>query len=199
MKTLLYHNHHQLPFWHRPSQPYAAYSPALSADWMFQEWDEERDGLVLKNYKDSGGWALPMLNGLHNLDLPLLAHVSFSVQENKVQSLKRSWVQISTVPEGVDEAGLPLVVEPSESEDKPGVNVTGLWGFDNGTKSPWEFAWAKEVSEAERMTSDFWRSAFLNQLSLARQKAIQDAVSAASKAAATATYVTLFNSVPLEV
>lgn len=180
MKVLLYNNHHQLPFWHHPKQSTLLFDPVALATWVVQKWTPGKYSLP------GGGWAShawcpdpeapsatedfmwPILCGLHALDMPFLAHVSSPFVDGRVESLKRAWVQFSTIPDQeVD--GIPLCIV----DEKP--VVTCLWGWDNGTYSPYELAGVRSSKDLkpEHKTPEFWTSFFLQVLQNVRQEQIQ--------------------------
>lgn len=163
MKVALYNSHHQLPFWHRPKNPYGIFDSTLLnmlPDWTYKkdEWDEEH--YCQKTGPATEHYMLPVLNGLLALNLPgVMAHVSLCFDSNKkaVYSPKRVWVQITTESALTDANGLPVVVQ-----ENGGVAVTHLWGGDNGTYTPYQLL-GKEPVEGET-TPEFWTKFFLDQL-----------------------------------
>lgn len=166
MKVLLYPDHHQLPFWHRPIQSTLLFDPVVLATWIVQKWNtsgfyypDPAAPSATENYM----W--PILCGLHQLDLPLLAHVSSPFVGGRVESLKRKWVQFSNIPDQ-EVNGIPQCIVDGKAV------VTCLWGHDNGTYSPYELL-ATNEDLPEHKTPRFWVDFFLGILREARQTQIK--------------------------
>lgn len=109
MKVLIYHNHHHLPFWHKPANPDCIYVPGMLEGWMYNpaSWKETEPFYEFQ--------MIPVLNALHQLEIPgIMAHVSviFDAEKKMVSSAHRCWVQFSTEPmENDPNTGIPIVVK----------------------------------------------------------------------------------------
>lgn len=152
MQIALYSNHHYLPFWSHPKQPDAVFDPNAMSDWQY--------GVIEgKPVPVKETWVWPIMIGLVLIELPIMAHVSATFAEGRVEIPHRMWVQITTLPREFDPDGFPLVVK----EDV--VQVKSLWGRDNGTYDPRQlFA----VTFEERMRSSTWKNFFEKSLREAR-------------------------------
>ncbi len=151
MKIALYQHHHELPFWHHPTQPYAMFDEKEMA--YYQTEYPESDST---NAVESLDW--PIFIGLNDLEYPnLMAHVSyiFDIKNKIAKRPKRFWVQITTIPELFGEDGLPILVKDGK------VQVEHLWGGDNGTFSP--HAFIKDVGPKD-IASKVWGYCFSKKL-----------------------------------
>lgn len=155
----LYKDHHQLPFWHSPKLPFELFSPEIHGARVFTFYhgsDREEKQPVPES------WIWPVLMGLHMLEIHAMAHVSTFCDHEGPDIWhypKRVWVQISTLPDVVNEAGIPVTVVEGKTV------VQGLWGWDNGTYTPYEFLPEDQrKSTPENSQPEFWRDFFLAQL-----------------------------------
>ena len=177
MKVALYSSHHSLPFWHTPAHPDGFYNPANLDGWTFRAREAEEEDE--KAFPATEHWVMPILNGLFTLDLPgVMAHVSmrFDFRNKEISAPKRVWVQITT--EATEEVveGVPLVVNGD------GVQVSHLWGGDNGTYHPFQLLEKKDYESDEAKTPEFWTAFFLGKLQLAKKEACQEANEARAEA-----------------
>jgi len=171
MLIALYHSHHSLPFWHSPENPYAIYRDRILESFKFRPWD---------NYPTDKSHPMePIINGLHKIDLPVLANVSLSLNYSKmvINSTKRYWVQITTLPNSFDEERVPIILE------KNIVQVEHLWGGDNGTYSPLNFLPDYRSSFNEITTPEFWAIFFLQKLFEEKNKALNSLIDAQRESA----------------
>lgn len=152
MLTALYYNHHSLPFWHSPSNPYVIYSFDLLRDYSLEK---QNDGY--------NHYMRPVLDGLLKLDYPLLANVSFNLNiENKtIQPIKRCWVQISSLPEKFNNNILPQIIDEHGK-----LLVNHIWGGDNGTYNPYSLInkFSEEDYDNGRYDANFWENFFHEKL-----------------------------------
>ncbi len=161
MEIAIYSNHHFLPFWQRPSQPEILFNPNVF-DGMFCE-------VAGKLFSAREHHMNPVLKGLMILDLPdVMAHVSLilDLKENRVHLPKRVWIQITTQARYRDENNLPVVVKNGE------VQVKHLWGGDNGTYGPYQMLEKQSIDE--KITPEFWKEFFLNELRKEKREAINE-------------------------
>lgn len=179
MKIALYKHHHELPFWHDPYNPYALFDPTVVEDWICKDRDGDflaKDHLIMH-----------VLKGLLALDIPgVMAHVSFiiDVDLQTVKSPKRCWVQITTQAAKNDDDGLPIVIRDNK------VQVTHLWGGDNGTYSPYGLL---PDERDEHLTAEFWTNFFLEKLRKRSAEARQEAREAIDEAKKT---IQAYNLIP---
>src|SRR3989344_5018844 len=151
MKTALYPDHHCLPFWRKPTQPTILFNEIKLASYAKKGTDEKN--ILLASQSDI--W--PVLLGLNRLQVPAMAHVSivFDPKTYTFDQCKRMWVQISELPEQNDENGIPLVVNEGK------VQVSCLWGIDNGTRSPLDFLSEEEwKDDSKKKSPEFWANLF---------------------------------------
>lgn len=153
MLTALYHNHHSLPFWHSPNNPYVIYSFDLLRNYSLEK---QNDGY--------NHYMRPVLDGLLKLDYPLLANVSFNlnIEKKTIQPIKRCWVQISSLPEKFNNNILPQIID-----EHGNLLVNHIWGGDNGTYDPYRLI--SEFSKEEdyykgRYDANFWENFFRERL-----------------------------------
>ena len=174
MQVALYLSHHHLPFWHNPEQPKVMFNPTEHASWKMEVRDDRHlDECRTILVQADTTWMWPILMGLHQIELLAMAHVSFGFSEGQIKPRGRGWVQVTTIP--VTEVdGIPLVVDMVDG--KPVVQVNRLWGFDNGTRTPWEFEWARTASEAEKMTPGFWTASFRREIFAASRGEMEKAL-----------------------
>lgn len=182
MKIALYPGHHALPFWHNPTQPRLLFDPVVMADWKVEVRDQEetkkKKQIVTKDISFKDYYLWPIMIGIHEIEMKLLAHVSLYLENGRMHGNKRMWVQITTMPKENDSQGIPLVLLGKERK------VSCLWGWDNGTYTPWELERAKDVSEEEKRKPEFWRAFFANELRLSKSQATQKAEEALANARA---------------
>ncbi|MCB9816432.1 hypothetical protein H6786_03480 [Candidatus Nomurabacteria bacterium] len=184
MKVALYPGHHSLPFWHRPQQPEVLFDESMADKnvvfEVVERIDEDRGRYVTNEVPAKDFWIWPILKGLSDVDLPLLAHVSFPFDKGtETFSLpKRVWIQISTLPDEVDQDGIPVVVVDGE------VQVAHLWGGDNRTHTPYQLL-GKEPVDNEQ-TPEFWTQYILARLVEAKHATIREADEACKIAASAA-------------
>jgi len=160
MLIALYHSHHSLPFWHRPENPYAIYRDRILESFTFKPWD---------NYPTDKFHPMePILNGLLDIKLPVLANVSLSLNYLKMEinSIKKYWVQITTLPNSFDEERVPIILE------KNIVQVEHLWGGDNGTYSPLALLPDYRSSFSDIVLPEFWSEFFKQKLLEEKNKAL---------------------------
>lgn len=174
MKVAMYRSHHELPFWGGKHNPNCLFDPSILVDWTFEKSVsavvDGVDCVVDKEFPASENILMPILNGLLAINmLGVMANVSlfFDHEKKSIVVPKRVWVQISTEPEEKDEQGLPIVVKDGV------VQVSHLWGGDNGTCSPFELL-GKELVE-EKNTPEFWTKFFVEKLCEAKKKALEEA------------------------
>lgn len=152
MEVALYKDHHDLPFWHEPRQPWGMFDIKM-VDWLTNIGSDDYLKVV-QNLM----W--PILLGLHYIDQPnIMAHVSFFCFHPKKKRhlyMKRYWVQFTTIPKKRTKTGKPIIVRGKK------VQVVHLWGGDNGTYAPTEFLSEDERKNAGRAT--FWQQFFMRQL-----------------------------------
>lgn len=153
MKILFYNDHHDLPFWHQPSQSSILFDPEKMSNYLQRSFAQSEINSKKITLKETELW--PVLMGLHELNLyNTLAHVSlvFIKGLEYFDYPKRVWIQISTYPEEQNE-GIPLILKDGK------VNVTSLWGIDNGTYSPLNLV-GSSIDKEELKTSLFWSKFF---------------------------------------
>lgn len=174
MLIALHRTHHTLPFWHNPQQAKEVFDPERHG----QRELTFRDGPV--PVKET--WIWPLLKGLHDVEMPVMAHVSAFCNcgdEGTWHFPKRIWVQITTLPTEKDDQGVPVTIRGEER------TVKGLWGYDNGTYTPYEFL-DKENQKFDKSkhTAEFWRNFFVEKMRAVRADAQEEAVGAREKAVA---------------
>ncbi len=160
----LYHSHHNLPFWHRPDNPYAIFIPDLYKNIAIENYlsagrVHTREGLASNHYM------FPILEGLLNLDLPIMAHVSinFDRKNKELVYTKRIWIQLTTVPHDWDGNTLPIIVRNGK------IMVESLCLIDNATYCPLQFIGENIVPGEE--TPVFWTNFFRAKLRAERAAA----------------------------
>lgn len=156
MHVALYRDHHHLPGWHAPQNPYLLYSPELIEGWTVQY---EGNRIPLCDH-----WMMAILEGLYCLDLPeVMAHVSckLDVEGKRLLGFKRMWVQLTTVPAAWDD--LPEIVADGK------VLVNSLW-FEHGpgVHNPYHLL----KGDRDLKVAEFWQIFFLNKL-LERRAAVR--------------------------
>ena len=151
MVIALYKSHHELPFWHEPTQPKVLFDESKMASYNYVG-DESIKDISAKN---DSMW--PILLGLEKLQvLNAMAHVSFIFNDElKTYSYpKRVWVQITTIPPISDlDKGIPLIIKNEK------INVVCLWGHDNKTHRPWGLL-TEDIARKEQMKPEFWTTFF---------------------------------------
>lgn len=184
MKVALYSGHHSLPFWHNPKQPEILFDESMADKnvvfEVFESIDENRGRFVTKEVPAKDFWIWPILKGLLDIDLQLLAHVSilFDRHTETFSLPRRVWIQISTLPNEVDQNGIPVVILDGK------VQVEHLWGGDNGTYTPYQLLGRKPVDNEQ--TPEFWTQYFSEQLVKAKQAAVREADKAVKETASIA-------------
>jgi hypothetical protein len=160
MKIALYQHHHELPFWHHSTQPYAMFDEKEMAS--FKTEYIQRDEPKIINMHESSTW--PILIGLQNLEIQnVMAHVSyiFDLEKRTAKRTKRFWVQITTLPVE-EEKNIPLIIKDGE------VNVIHLWGGDNKTYHPTQLI-KYAVGESDIWDPKFWTYFFEKMFNNERQ------------------------------
>lgn len=168
MLVALYSNHHHLPFYQgQKPLPQEVFDPEVHGKRVLTRHAEtswEQKQVV------SEDWLWPILIGLHQINWPIMAHVSaFREYEDPHEwhYCHRVWVQITTLAEEKNEQGIPITVRPkSEGAEEVEILVKHLWGSDNGTHTPYEFVLLKGQQEAppELRLPAFWRDFFMQKL-----------------------------------
>jgi hypothetical protein len=175
MDVAIYAGHHGLPFWGDSSysswgHPWIKFDPGKMREWGHKA-DRVTGALV-----NAQIW--PVLLGLHQMNLPFLAHVSAGCRvegRDTIEQAHRRWIQISSSATETDEEGLPVLVH-GEADSKH-VLVTHLWGGDNRTYSPIGLLSDDERDQLSllrrgRAQAGFWAEFFTNKLRTARSEAL---------------------------
>lgn len=150
MKIALYNHHHNLPFWHHPTQPISLFDEEKMSSYT------GKDNKKVLNAEECDMW--PILVGLKRLMLyDIMAHVSV-IFDNELKTFdypKRVWVQITTVPFANKDCNLPIITDGGK------VNVICLWGLDNKTYHPHQLL-DKGTDHSGILLSDpmFWANFF---------------------------------------
>jgi len=163
MKIALYDSHESLPFGTAPAQPQDVFDPDRHAKLQMVSGGKQ----VVAS--DTRIW--PILMALHNMPIPALAHVSAFLRPlnaGRWSLPERINVQISTLPDKVDEKGMPLVLSAS------GLTVMPLWGAD-GIESPYTLLekGSREFDKAVH-TADFCKEFSQTRLQEVVQQAARD-------------------------
>lgn len=197
MLVALYSDHHRLPFWPGSKPlPEEMFDPEVHGKRVFTfnagTSTEEKQAV-------SDSWMWPVLMGLHQIDWPIMAHVS-AFCECQGPGLwhfpKRVWIQISTLPSEKTQEGIPLTVGPKKTADEePKVLVQHLWGGDNGTRSPYDFVIPQGEREPppESNQPEFWRDFFMTELRQVKSKTAERLTAALAAATANAE---LYDNIP---
>lgn len=157
MKVYTYSSHHDLPFWRCPTNPNWIFDPNAIEGWTLTDDSKVPAGQIpIEKH-----WVIPILNGLLKVDAPgLVANVSmaFDTQKKMILPTHRCWVQITTEPKNVAENGMPEVVKDGV------VQVEGVWGSDNGTRTPYDWIQDMDWNPKKLPDSDFWQGFFVTKL-----------------------------------
>lgn len=150
MLIALHNNHYFLPFWHNPQQPKELFDPEVHSKLLINLILAGRGAQM----PVTESWIWPILQGIHDINIPAMAHVSAFCgcrKDGTWHFPERVWVQITTLPkEYVD--NIPLVVKDKE------VLVEHLWGRDNGTYTPYDFL--PDDQRNTKHSSIFWKKFF---------------------------------------
>jgi hypothetical protein len=147
MEVLLYPDFRQLPFACSPKQPKTVFKPEEMENGQLEQITSLGSEELGQDRRVGKTYIWPFLMGIHELELPLLAHVSIGFENGIVKIGGRLWVQFTTISKERDENGIPLILGPGlrkEVEllwtptlavygpsDVPGI---GLRDFDQNTK-----------------------------------------------------------------
>lgn len=173
MKIALYTDNHYLPFWHpSPQQPKELFNPTIHGAQVLAVGEGTQP--IVES------WIWPVLMGLHAIDIPVLAHVSAFHNFEKPGTwyyAYRTWVQITTLPTDVNDAGIPITTKDNK------VIVSHLWGGDNGTYTPYELLdEGKRQLSLENSRPEFWHDFFVKRLKATKITVTNEARLALEKA-----------------
>ncbi len=172
MLTALYHNHHGLPFWRRPANPFELFTPKLFDKVIYYDSRTGTDKLVNSHS------FMNVLLGIHQIELPnTMAYISigFIDQPDKdgktmLSFPKRIWIQFTSIPKESETDKLPVVVKDEK------VQVSHIWGRDNGTYHPFELPGTEKTwAELSQQLPEFWSEFFLNKIKESTKAWLNDA------------------------
>jgi hypothetical protein len=116
MEVLLYPDFRQLPFACSPKQPKTVFKPEEMENGQLEQVTSLGSEELGQDRRVGKTYIWPFLMGIHELQLPLLAHVSIGFKEGIKEGIvsigERLWVQFTTISKERDENGIPLILGP---------------------------------------------------------------------------------------